>query len=451
MKAFRHLSGYLRASILLKPKVYANMRNPAAKLLSRERGDISILIAAVMALLILVVAFMSSLAPLHEQRRLSALKKQRALRAINMNALEVAKTLLVARVVDTTTWTLNGFVPNDLVGNLYCGGSTPSPQIWENGVAPVCGGMTTSFLENLDVRPLYATLGIALADLFIPESSGTGLTMNVGADGGTSSGGAGRDPHPGFTAQKPTLLLNLPTAGSSENGTAYVQFRSATATSVEVGVTSIVPSGSHWDRGTLVARIGQEGGAPPLVDPWSPDSCVFRNSHEVSYKGKTTYAPPGWETCPANYAVVTTSNGASYALICCPLPSSDILTGAVSSRSGTCGANELLVGATYSDNNKATVTCQGINTGKYKLGAAKTSCVWGSGSGGWAGASGCGTAPLIVGAKSLDGKSRTVGGDGCTGSPFGAFAVKRTSKQCGDQKYSQLQNLDGTAVEINYP
>lgn len=189
----------------------------------------------------------------------------------------------------------------------------------------------------------------------------------------------------------------------------------------------------------------------PTTQTWNPSSCVFRSADQVQYKGSVYNHSAGYGRCPSNFAAVTTSNGAAYSFICCPLPSSDILTGAVTSRTNSCGANELMVGSDYSDKSTATIQCQAINTAKYKLGAASTSCVWGSGVAGWAGAGNCGANPPIIGANNINGSFDSVGTDGCSGSPFGRFAVGRTSPNCGDQKFAQLQDQNGSPVLLNYP
>lgn len=187
-------------------------------------------------------------------------------------------------------------------------------------------------------------------------------------------------------------------------------------------------------------------GVPPTSPVvWSPTSCQFRQgyaSYMVGFDAAT------WALCPPHFGIFVTGNGNGYGGVCCALPATDILTGPVTVRLNTCASDEISIGSVDADRTYTQMYCQKINTAKYKLGAPSTSCVWSnSGTAGWGAASLCTQDPPVIGGIRF-GVMVDVGTDGCTGSPYGALWVSRTSKTCGAQSYARLYYLDGTPVKM---
>ena len=123
------------------------------------------------------------------------------------------------------------------------------------------------------------------------------------------------------------------------------------------------------------------------------------------------------------------SSDLTASLGCCPLPARDILAkGDAVLRGAQCGPDEVATGA-----NGNSLMCSKINTAKYRLGPAQTSCYVGSGVSGSSGSANCG-----LPSATLQAMSSAFGSDGCIGSPFGSLIVARTGKNCGDVQAAQL-------------
>jgi len=136
--------------------------------------------------------------------------------------------------------------------------------------------------------------------------------------------------------------------------------------------------------------------------------------------------------CGPNRAVYMMDDGGGPNFICCTLPATDILTPFPPTiRSGQCGANEVIVGATATN----TFKCAGINTGRYSLGVAQKPCYFGSGASGSQGVSKCSSHPASFTVL----QQNLFGSDGCSGFPYGsALFIKQTSKYCKDMLAVQL-------------
>ncbi len=150
----------------------------------------------------------------------------------------------------------------------------------------------------------------------------------------------------------------------------------------------------------------------------------------------------GTVNCPKYYAAYTVDDGKQPNLGCCPLPVKDILSKDPGVPKQTCGANEVATGTAGSQ-----LVCTKINTAKYSLGPAQTTCYVGKGASGSSGAGPCG-APNVT----LQALVSTMGSDACIGSPFGSLITSWTGKNCGDTAASQLfYAKDHQPVAMNLP
>ena len=139
----------------------------------------------------------------------------------------------------------------------------------------------------------------------------------------------------------------------------------------------------------------------------------------------------GGSDCGANRAVYMMDDGGGPNFVCCKLPATDILMGAITVRSGQCSGNEVIVGAT----GKYSFKCQGINAKRYFLGGTAKPCYFGSGWSGGSGTSNCSGHPhsFSVLQKNL------FGSDGCSGYPYGSLFVAQVGKKCKDMYARQLR------------
>ena len=153
----------------------------------------------------------------------------------------------------------------------------------------------------------------------------------------------------------------------------------------------------------------------------------------------------GANKCPDNYGVFgidDPTRQVNYgAMACCPLPATDILQGAEVSRSGSCGANEILIG-----NNNGQLTCRAINVAKYKLVAAQV-CYFGDGASGRGSAQRC-SAMGAVPAAFTPITSGMMGSDGCLNYPWGSLSISQTGSDCSDQSAMTLRKADGSPIEM---
>lgn len=148
----------------------------------------------------------------------------------------------------------------------------------------------------------------------------------------------------------------------------------------------------------------------------------------------------GTVNCPKYYAAYTIDDGKQPNLGCCPLPIKDILGKEPGTPKQTCAGDEVATGTAG-----GSLVCTKINTAKYKLAPAKTTCYVGSGASGGSGAGPCG-APNVT----LQALVSTMGSDACIGSPFGSLITSYTGKNCGDTAAAQLLYVkDGQPVPMN--
>ena len=153
-----------------------------------------------------------------------------------------------------------------------------------------------------------------------------------------------------------------------------------------------------------------------------PQSCTVSSMKHVT----------GTADCPAHNAVYMMDDGMGPNFICCPLPATDILDTSVPSvmSTGSCSADHVIVGYV----SPLVYRCQKINTKRYKLGAAKKPCYFGSGWSGSQGTTKCAGHPYTFSAL----QQNYFGSDGCSGFPYGSLFTQQLGKDCSDMLTRQV-------------
>jgi len=136
--------------------------------------------------------------------------------------------------------------------------------------------------------------------------------------------------------------------------------------------------------------------------------------------------------CAPHQAVFMIDDGNGPNFICCPLPATDILTGAPPVLRGSqCGPGEVMTGAVSAFN----FNCSAINTQRYQLGSPQKPCYFGTGAAGGGGVSNCANHPASFSVL----QANYFGSDGCSSQPYGALFVRQSSKDCKDMAAVELQ------------
>jgi hypothetical protein len=157
--------------------------------------------------------------------------------------------------------------------------------------------------------------------------------------------------------------------------------------------------------------------------------------------------------CPTNYAAYAVDDPGGpersgptldAQLVCCPLPSSDILSEEHVMVEESCPSGYIATGSTGYGCGRECVKklrCTKINSERYQLGEVTASVYWGNGHAGWKGSKRIEWEEIPPGMRYSVGRisADKWNIDGCVGYPWGSLLTKKSSKYCRGWYFRQLQ------------